>query len=99
MQIITCKLDETQLRNSFKETNRKEYAEIVNSSNDTQNKPTEKIENPIQVINASILNHRCAMLAFINPVRRNLCFSNAAASCLLNIQSLQTFVLEVTKNK
>ena len=37
-----CKLDETQLRNSFKETNRKEYAEIVNSSNDTQNKPTEK---------------------------------------------------------
>ena len=38
-------------------------------------------------------------LAFMNPPGRNLCFSNVAASCLLNIPSLKTFIQHISTSE
>ena len=48
--------------------------------------------------NKVIFNNKHKVLRFLNPPGTNLCFSNAAASCLLNIPELNMFLNEV-KNK
>ena len=53
-------------------------------------------EDPMESENNIAENLTLVLLCFSNPPRKNLCFSNAAASCLLNIPSFKNFLLGYT---
>ena len=63
-----------------------------------EGKETKRSKSTVQQETEKVGTENKIILRFLNPSQRNLCFSNSAATCLLNIPAMKDFFLENQSN-